>query len=94
MNQSDREWFVSRMGQSTEQDGFTRIAGRLFGHLLLSEEPCSIFELSPAIGVSKASISTDARRLLETGVLERMAKPDDRSYLDEWNLLHPTNEAK
>lgn len=78
MNDSDREWFVARMGQSTEQDGFTRIAGRLFGHLLLSEQPCSIFELSKALGVSKASVSTDARRLLEHGVLERVPRPDDR----------------
>ncbi|MEO7359569.1 MAG: MarR family transcriptional regulator [Gemmatimonadaceae bacterium] len=78
MNETDREWFVSRMGQSTEQDGFTRIAGRLFGYLLLSEEPCSIFALSKALSVSKASVSTDARRLLECGVLERVSRPDDR----------------
>lgn len=78
MNDADREWFVARMGQSTEQDGFTRIAGRLFGYLVLSEEPCSIFELSKALNVSKASVSTDARRLLESGVLERVTRPDDR----------------
>lgn len=78
MKDADREWFVARMGQSTEQDGFTRIAGRLFGYLLLSEEACSIFQLSKALGVSKASVSTDARRLLEHGVLERVMRPDDR----------------
>lgn len=78
MNREDRDWFVARMGQSTEQDGFTRIAGRLFGYLLLSEQPCSIFELSQALDVSKASVSTDARRLLELGVLERVMLPDDR----------------
>lgn len=78
MNSEDRDWFVARMGQSTEQDGFTRIAGRLFGYLLLSEQPCSIFELSRALAVSKASVSTDARRLLELGVLERVLLPTDR----------------
>lgn len=78
MNEVDRDWFVSRMGQITEQDGFTRIAGRLFGYLLLSEQPCSITELATQLGVSKASVSTDARRWLETGVLERVVRPGDR----------------
>lgn len=78
MNEADREWFVARMGHSTEQDGFTRIAGRLFGYLLLSEQPCSIQELAKALDVSKASVSTDARRLLEHGVLERVPRTEDR----------------
>lgn len=78
MNEADREWFVARMGHSTEQDGFTRIAGRLFGYLLLSEQPCSIQELAKVLDVSKASVSTDARRLLEHGVLERVPRTEDR----------------
>lgn len=78
MNEADRDWFVSRMGQTTEQDGFTRIAGRLFGYLLLSEQPRSITDLATALKVSKASVSTDARRWLETGVLERVVQPGDR----------------
>ncbi len=78
MNDADRDWFMSRMGQSTEQDGFTRIAGRLFGYLLLSEEPCSIQQLAKALDVSKASVSTDARRWLEHGVLERVPRDGDR----------------
>lgn len=78
MTNEDREWFVARMGQSTEQDGFTRIAGRLFGYLLLAEQPCSIQQLATALNVSKASISTDARRWLEHGILIREPRGDDR----------------
>ena len=78
MNQADRDWFVARMGESTEQDGFPKIAGLLFGYLLLSEQPCSIQELASALGVSKASVSTDARRWLEHGVLERVPRENDR----------------
>jgi DNA-binding transcriptional regulator GbsR (MarR family) len=78
MKKAERDWFVARMGASTEQDGFPKIAGLLFGHLLLSEQPCSIQELATALGVSKASISTDARRLLEHGVLERVPRDNDR----------------
>jgi DNA-binding transcriptional regulator GbsR (MarR family) len=78
MTNEERDWFVARMGQSTQQDGFTRIAGRLFGYLLLAEQPCSIHELATALNVSKASVSTDARRWLEHGILERVPRGDDR----------------
>lgn len=75
---NDDRWFVERMGLAAEADGLPRIAGRLFGLLLVSEEPRSLDDLAAALGVSKASVSTDARRLLERGVVERVAKPGDR----------------
>jgi DNA-binding transcriptional regulator GbsR (MarR family) len=71
-------WFVEQMGRGAEEDGFPRIAGRLFAELLLSDEPRNLDELAEALGVSKASVSTDARRLLDRGVVERRAKPGDR----------------
>jgi DNA-binding transcriptional regulator GbsR (MarR family) len=70
--------FVNKMGQAAEVDGFSSIAGRLFATLLLSPEPRSLDDLAEAIGVSKASISTDARRLLERGIVERVTHPGDR----------------
>jgi DNA-binding transcriptional regulator GbsR (MarR family) len=71
-------WFVERMGLAAETDGLPRIAGRVFGTLLLSAEPLSLDELTTTLGVSKASVSTDARRLLESGVIERVGRPGDR----------------
>src|SRR5437016_3994628 len=73
-----RRTFVDRMGHAAEADGLSPIAGRLFATLLLSDEPRSLDELAAALGVSKASVSTDARRLLERGVVERASKPGDR----------------
>ena len=70
--------FVDRMGIAAETDGMSPIAGRLYALLLLSEEPRSLDELADALGVSKASVSTDARRLLERGIVERVAKAGDR----------------
>ena len=70
--------FIDRMGIAAETDGMSPIAARLFSLLLLSEEPQSLDELADALGVSKASVSTDARRLLERGIVERVAKPADR----------------
>jgi DNA-binding MarR family transcriptional regulator len=45
---------------------------------MLSEEPRSLDELAEALDVSKASVSVEARRLLERGVFERLARPGDR----------------
>lgn len=70
--------FVERMGLLVEADGLPRIGGRLFGLLILSDQPRSLDELADSLGVSKASISTDARRLLERGVVERVTRPGDR----------------
>jgi DNA-binding transcriptional ArsR family regulator len=70
--------FIERMGQATESDGLSPIAGRLFALLLLSEVPRSLDELAAELGVSKASVSTDARRLLERGIVERSSPPGDR----------------
>jgi len=70
--------FVDQMGVAAEHDGLPRIAGRLFGALLLSEEPRSLDDLAARLGASKASVSTDARRLLERGIVERHARPGDR----------------
>ncbi len=75
---SDQHWFVEQMGIVAETDGMPRIAGRVFGHLLLAERPCSLDELAAALGVSKASVSTDARLLSERRLIERVSQPGDR----------------
>jgi len=74
----DTSWFIEQLGRSAEADGLTRIAGRLFAALLMSEEPRSLDDLADDLGVSKASVSTDARRLLERGVVERRSVAGDR----------------
>jgi DNA-binding transcriptional regulator GbsR (MarR family) len=72
------ENFVERLGLALESDGMTRIAGRIFGLLLVSEDALSLDELAAELGVSKASVSTNARLLEERGVLERISRPADR----------------
>jgi DNA-binding transcriptional regulator GbsR (MarR family) len=70
--------FIERMGLALESDGMPRIAGRIFGLLLVSEEARSLDELAAELGVSKASVSTNARLLEQRGVLERIGRPADR----------------
>lgn len=70
--------FIDRLGMQAEADGLPRIAGRLFGVLLLSSEPRCLDDLAAELGVSKASVSTDCRRLLERGIVERVTRAGDR----------------
>ena len=70
--------FIDRMGIVAEQDGMSPIAGRLFALLLLADHPQSLDDLADTLGVSKASVSTDARRLLERGIVERVSRAGDR----------------
>src|SRR5690349_5908934 len=72
------QWFIEQMGLSAETGGLPRIAGRLFGLLLLSPGPRSLDEIAAALGVSKGSVSTDARLLLRHGWLRRVSRPGDR----------------
>jgi predicted transcriptional regulator len=74
----DRHSFIERMGLTAESDGLSRIAGRLFGALLLADEPRSLDALAEELDVSKASVSTEARRLVGRGVAERIGKTGDR----------------
>jgi DNA-binding transcriptional regulator GbsR (MarR family) len=70
--------FIERMGLALESDGLPRIAGRIFGLLLVSEDARSLDELAGELRVSKGSVSTDARLLEQRGVVERISRPGDR----------------
>ena len=70
--------FIDRMGLALESDGLPRIAGRIFGLLLVSEDCRSLDQLASELRVSKSSVSTNARLLEQHGVLERNSRPSDR----------------
>src|SRR5690242_19450387 len=73
-----QQMFIGRMGHAAETNGLSPIAGRLFAMLLLSEAPRSLDDIAAGLGVSKASVSTEARRLVERGVVERTRRAGDR----------------
>jgi DNA-binding transcriptional regulator GbsR (MarR family) len=70
--------FIERVGVHSEADGLPRIAGRIFGLLLITPAECSLDDMAETLGVSKASISTDARRLEQLGIVVRTSRPGDR----------------
>lgn len=75
---SSRRPWLDAMGNLWEDEGLPPIAGRLFAFLTLEPLPCSLDQLASALGVSKASVSTDARRLERLGMLVRTPRPGDR----------------
>jgi DNA-binding transcriptional regulator GbsR (MarR family) len=67
--------FIELMGRHFDEEGVARIAGRLFGLLMLGEEPCSLDELAARLRVSKGSVSSNARLLEDWGLAERVTWP-------------------
>jgi len=91
--------FIERMGLMIEAEGMPRIAGRIFGFLLIHEGAFSLDELAEGLQVSKASISTNARLLEQHGVLERTSAPGDRRDFyrmgnDAWERMLRVGQRK
>ncbi len=70
--------FVERLGLVWESQGLPRIAGRVVGYLTLQSEPLSLDAIAEALGVSKASVSNDARYLARLGLVELVTRRGDR----------------
>ncbi len=77
MDQATRD-FIESMGRQFEEDGAPRIAGRLFGFLMLQEDPCSLDDVAEQLQVSKGSASSNARLLEQLGIAERVTRAGDR----------------
>jgi DNA-binding transcriptional regulator GbsR (MarR family) len=75
---NSRKDFVERLAVAHEGDGLPRIAGRIFGLLLLCEREMSLDEITEELGASKGSASVNTRLLEQRGFIERISKPGDR----------------
>jgi DNA-binding transcriptional regulator GbsR (MarR family) len=79
--------FVEEMGLHFEYGGLPRMAGRIFGHLLVCDPPeQSAEQLARSIQASRASVSTMTRLLIQIGLVERQALPGKRHDLFR---IHP-----
>lgn len=70
--------FVERMALICEKEGMPRIAGRIFGYLLATDQTFSLDELGERLQASKASVSTNARMLEQFGMVQRVSVLGDR----------------
>jgi DNA-binding transcriptional regulator GbsR (MarR family) len=79
--------FVEEMGLHFEYGGIPRMAGRIFGHLLICDPPPqSAEQLAKSIQASRASVSTMTRLLIQVGLVERQVLPGKRHDLFR---IHP-----
>ena len=72
------ERFIEEMGLISQEGGDARIAGRIFGLLVVEGRELSLHQISERLGVSRASVSTNARRLAHRGVVRLTAHAGDR----------------
>ena len=82
---------VERFGVLADRAGMSRIAGRIVGLLLQQAGDLSLDAIAHRLAVSRASISTEARRLLDAGIVERVGRPGDRKdyyQISAWHFLH------
>lgn len=71
--------FVEESGLLFEMVGLPRMAGRIFGWLLISNPPHqSLGELTTVLQASKGSISMMTRLLIQIGLIERISLPSYR----------------
>jgi DNA-binding transcriptional regulator GbsR (MarR family) len=75
----EEKHFVEEAGLLFEMLGLPRMAGRIFGWLLISNPPHqSPGELADVLQASKGSISTMTRLLMQIGLIERISLPGQR----------------
>ena len=71
--------FIESMGMYFGSYGIPRIGGRILGLLLVAHEPLSAEDIAKILKVSRASVSTNFRVLLTSGLAEKVTFPGDRT---------------
>ena len=70
---------VQEFGITLERAGLPRMAGKIFGHLILSRSfEVSATELATALHASRGSVSTMTRLLIQQGLIDKVGRPGDR----------------
>ncbi|MCD8486599.1 MAG: MarR family transcriptional regulator [Desertifilum sp.] len=75
----EEKHFVEEVGLMFERVGLPRMAGRIFGWLLISQPSHqSMSELTEVLQASKGSISTMTRLLIQLRLIDRVSLPGER----------------
>jgi DNA-binding transcriptional regulator GbsR (MarR family) len=71
--------YIEEIGVLFENTGLPRMAGRMFGWLLIADPPYqSPAEMAEVLMASKGSVSTTVRLLTQLGMIERYVIPGER----------------
>ena len=79
--------FVEQFGLISQESGDTRISGRIVGLLLVEGQALSLAQICERLGVSKASVSTNARLLARRGAIKLTTQAGDRQDYYELSSL-------
>lgn len=80
MARDDRQGYLERWGMLFELLGATRMMGKILGWLLVCDPPeQSAGDIARAVGASAGSVSTTTRALTQSGMIERLGIPGERS---------------
>lgn len=74
----EEQRFIESLGVYFEQYQVSRIGGRILGLLTLLGGPFTLDQMAGALGVSRASVSTNIRVLMAIGLAELLSLPGDR----------------
>jgi DNA-binding transcriptional regulator GbsR (MarR family) len=87
-----RDHFVQAVSRIASFWGFPRAMGAIYGAIYLSPEPVGLDELVQLVGVSKGSVSTNARTLERLQMIHKRVKLGDRrdyyeAETDFWKIV-------
>lgn len=67
-----RERVIDSVAQNMDLYGVTESIGRLYGMLLFQQDPMTLDEMKEELGMSKTSMSTSVRTLLELKMVDKV----------------------
>ena len=70
--------FIEKRGLMAEDDGQPRIMGRLWGLLMVMEDPITAADMAEMLQVSRGSISTNLKLLGMMNIITRRTHPGER----------------
>lgn len=75
----ESEKIIEKFGIYFTEVGLSKTYGRLFGYFMTVKCPVSMGELVEKLHISKSTASTEIRRLLAMGVIEKILLPHERA---------------
>jgi len=92
----DFEKVMEKFGIYFDEVGLSKTYGRMFGFFMTTQEPVSMGQLVEKLKISKSTASTELRRLLTTGVIEKVLLPEARAdfYQIKKNLWNTNLKQK
>lgn len=83
-----RHQFIATIAPFMGVHGISETHGRLYGTMLFASKPMTLDDMSEALGMSKMSMSTGVRGLMDMGMVERVWEKGVRKDLykphDDW----------